>query len=94
MQQAVCTMRPQDIRAELVRAQVTHSAIARGLDPPVTPRAVGLVIDGLSRSQRIEQAIAAAIGVDVRALWPDWPSSPGRPRSADFNGGAEAENNN
>jgi len=80
----ICNMKPEDIRAELVRAKVTHSAIARSLKPPVTPRAVGLVIEGLSTSRRIQEAIASAISVGVREIWPAAPRKPGRPKSREI----------
>lgn len=45
------------------------SEIARELE--VRPTTVTIVSQGLRRSRRIEQAIAAKLGVTVESLWPN-----------------------
>jgi lambda repressor-like predicted transcriptional regulator len=72
---------PKDIRIELLRAEITQSGIARALG--VTPRAIGLVIDGNSTSQRIRKAVASAIGLEAEDIWPGKPRKPGRPKCQD-----------
>jgi lambda repressor-like predicted transcriptional regulator len=76
---------PVQIRVELIKKGVSQSALARELG--VWPSTIGKIIDGLSASDRIRRAIAAAIGRDVREIWPsaylrpDGPPKPGRPKS-------------
>ena len=58
----------QRIRAALALRGITLSAIARDLD--VRPTTVTIVSKGYRRSQRIEQAIADALGCAPAQLWP------------------------
>lgn len=53
-------MKPERIKAKLILAGKTQRQIARELN--VTESAVSLTISGRSRSARIEQAVAQAIG--------------------------------
>lgn len=79
-------MAPNEIRAMMVRENVTETGIAESLNPPVTQPAVNRVIYGLSTSDRIQRAIADAIHIDVKKIWPSiyivqgGPRKPGRPR--------------
>ena len=57
-----------DRKAELARRGVRQSDIARALD--VSDTAVSDVVIGRSRSARIEQAIAAALGRAVEEVFP------------------------
>ena len=81
-------MEPQTIKAKLVEAGVAHVTIARRLDPPVNPSAITHIIKGNMRSDRVQRAIAEAIGIDVSSIWPSiyiiqgGPRKVGRPRAA------------
>lgn len=55
-----------EIKYELAKKNLTQSDIARRCK--VTMNAVYLVVQGKSRSARIERAIARAIGVRVKNL--------------------------
>ena len=59
----------QKIKAALSLNRNSLSMIARDLG--VSPSTVTIVSQGYRRSQRIEQAIAHAIHVDPRDLWPE-----------------------
>lgn len=65
-------MSPEEIRMELfkVRKQHTMSSIARELG--VTRQAIGPVIDRKIVSNRIMRAVAAAIGRDVKYVFPEY----------------------
>lgn len=76
-------MDPADIRILLMRAGVTQAEIAHKLN--VNPSMITRVIDGLSVSDRVRRAIAAACGTDIRRIWPSAylkgaAPKPGRPR--------------
>lgn len=58
----------QRIRAALALRGITLSSIARDLD--VRPTTVTIVSKGYRRSQRIEQAIANALGATPAQIWP------------------------
>lgn len=77
-------LQPNEIRANLALKCITQSAIARALN--VQPSAIQKVIDGISVSDRIRRAVAAAIDMEVNEVWPSvylngGPRSPGRPLS-------------
>lgn len=59
---------PNDRKAELLRKGLTMSAVARQLE--VSANHVALVVAGKRRSPRVEQAIADAIGIPVRKVFP------------------------
>ena len=69
---------PHQIRMELLRCEVSQADIARKCE--VTPSMVTRVIDGLSVSARVRQAIAEAIGIDVKRIWPSSYFGPQRKR--------------
>jgi len=66
-------MTPDEINTELFkrRKQTNKSQIAKALDPPVTPQAVHLVVEKKAVSARIMRAVAAAIGKDVKYVFPE-----------------------
>lgn len=72
----------------LKRNGISQAEIARSVTPPVTPKMVNLVIYNQTASHRVRMAVAQAMGVDIRLVWPDpylthgGPRKPGRPRSA------------
>lgn len=57
-----------DRKAEIARRNVRQADIARRLD--VSDTAVSDVVSGRSRSARIEQAVADAIGMPVEEVFP------------------------
>ena len=59
----------EDIKGALRLRGLTLTDIARSLS--VKPATVGLVSQGKGRSARIEHAIATAIRIEARELWPD-----------------------
>jgi len=61
-------MTGRDRKAEMVRKGVRQSAIARRLN--VSSTSVSDVVSGRSRSARIEQAIAEALGLPREELFP------------------------
>ena len=65
-------MQPEEIRLELFRRrkQVTMASIARDLG--VSRQAVGYVIDRAFVSNRIMEAVAAAIGQDKKYVFPEY----------------------
>ena len=79
MEQNQTSMKPLEIKVELMRANVTQAAIARNLG--VTPVSVLRVIENQSASRRIRIAIAQAIKREVKQIWPDAGKKPGRPKS-------------
>lgn len=62
-------MTPQEIRIAIYRANLNQAAIARELG--VCPSHITRVIDGQYKSKRVHEAIAEAIGMDIRRIWPD-----------------------
>lgn len=62
-------MTPTEIRNALYEANLNQAAIARELS--VCPSHISTVIDGKGTSRRVHAAIAEAIGVDIRKIWPD-----------------------
>lgn len=75
---------PKEIRIALLRGGISQAAIAKKLD--VHPSAVCRIIDGTLVSDRVRRAIAAAIGIDVKRIWPSTylygsPRKPGRPKT-------------
>lgn len=62
-------MKRNEIRAALILRGITISDVARQLNCSVA--AVSMVISGTSKSQRIMEAVAAAIGKKVREIWPE-----------------------
>lgn len=68
-------MTPEEIRLELFKRRkkgVNMAAIGRSLDPPVTKVAVLYVIDRRSKSQRIMDAVAEAIGKTTEEVFPEY----------------------
>ncbi|UCU93994.1 helix-turn-helix domain-containing protein [Hydrogenophaga taeniospiralis] len=76
-------MKPEDIRAAIVRAGTTQRAIADYLD--VRPQTVARVINGQSRSAKIEDELAKITGKPIHAS----RNKPGRRKSV-WNGVVEA----
>ena len=77
-------MNPVKIKSEMILAGITQTDIAKDLG--VSQPSVNRVIAGIDVSDRIRRAIANAIGIDVKKIWPstylyDGPRKPGRPRS-------------
>jgi len=64
-------MEPIEIKIALMRAGVTQADIARytGVAPPN----VSKVIKGNIASRKVRAAIAKALAMDVKAIWPDPP---------------------
>lgn len=62
------TLTPNERKAELVRLGLTQAGIAR--DHGVKRAHLHLVLMGVRRSERIEQAIADAIGRPVDEVFP------------------------
>jgi lambda repressor-like predicted transcriptional regulator len=76
-------MPPTEIRIALIRAGITQAEIAR--QTKVVPSHVCRVIDGTDSNDRVRRAIAAAIGIDIKRVWPSIylcgePRKPGRPK--------------
>jgi len=72
------------IKRNLEDAGYSQTQIARDLG--VTQPTVSRVIFGRDVSDRIRRAIAAAIGIDIKRIWPSTylyssPRKPGRPKS-------------
>ena len=86
MKQNLMDMPPKEIRIALMRAGVAQASIARSLGVHITM--VNHVIDGNSVSHRVRQAIADAVGRDLKEIWPSTyvihggPRKPGRPKAA------------
>lgn len=64
---------PVDRKIALIRKGVRMSEIAKRLDPPVSVNHVSKVVAGDRRSPRIEEAIADAIGLPLRRVFPPPP---------------------
>lgn len=63
-------MHPAQIHAALKMRELSQAEVARMCD--VTRATVHQVIHGRSRSARIERRIAAATGLPLAVLWPQW----------------------
>lgn len=66
-------MHPADIKASLEKAGFTQADLAR--HHHVSNVAVYLVINGKSRSSKIEKTIAAVIQRHPCDIWPNWYAS-------------------
>lgn len=64
-------MHPAQIQAALKMAGTTQAEVAAQCGK-VSPTAVYQVIQGRSRSKRIEMRIAAITGFPLADLWPNW----------------------
>lgn len=64
-------MHPAQIQAALKMRGITQTEVADQCDR-VSPTAVYQVIQGRSRSKRIEMRIAALTGMTLAELWPQW----------------------
>jgi lambda repressor-like predicted transcriptional regulator len=64
-------MEPLEIKIALMRAGVTQVDIARYVG--VAPPNVSKVIAGVIASARVRAAIAKALDMDVKQIWPDPP---------------------
>jgi predicted transcriptional regulator len=62
-------MKANDIRAELVRRNISMVSVARSIG--VSQPAVSQIISGKKTSSRIRQAIAKAIGKPVDEVFPE-----------------------
>jgi lambda repressor-like predicted transcriptional regulator len=76
-------MSPLEIRIALMRAGITQAEIAR--QTKVVASHVCRVIDGIDSNDRVRRAIAAAIGIDIKRVWPSIylygeARKPGRPK--------------
>ena len=91
MNRRIRDMTPLEIRIEMLRKGVTQSSIARTLN--VSPSAIRHIIEGTHVSHRIRQAIASALEMDIKKLWPSvylygsGPGKAGRPLSSSPNRG-------
>ncbi|MCK4267840.1 MAG: hypothetical protein KAX16_03310 [Actinomycetia bacterium] len=77
-------MPPPEIRIALYRARITQAEIAR--QTKVAASHVCRIIDGTDSNDRVRRAIAEAIGIDIKRVWPSIylygePRKPGRPKS-------------
>ncbi|MCK9274824.1 MAG: helix-turn-helix domain-containing protein [Syntrophales bacterium] len=74
---------PIEIRIAMLRKGVTQSFIARSAN--VSPSAIRHVIEGTHVSHKIRQAIADALEIDIKKIWPsvylygNGPRKAGRP---------------
>lgn len=71
-------MTPLEIKFQLSLHGTSQSEIARACK--VKHPSVHRVIEGLSRSRRIEERIAAAIKKPLHEIWPHWHSEAGKKR--------------
>lgn len=62
-------MTPLEIKEALHRKGLNQAAIARAVG--VTQASVSDVVNGWTVSRKIHEAIAEAIGIDIRKIWPD-----------------------
>ena len=62
-------MQPNEIRAEMMRKNITVTSIAKKLD--VKQPTVSQVIYGVRRTLRIREEIAMGIGKPVSEIWPE-----------------------
>ena len=65
-------MKPIEIKIELMKKGISLSEVGRRLDPPVCPSSVSRVIKREFVSRRIMDAVAAAIGKDVKYVFSDY----------------------
>lgn len=70
-------MHPAMIKAHLEMTGLFQADIARAVD--VTPGLVGNVIHGVTRSRKVEDAIAAVLDKSLHELWPAWYGKDGLP---------------
>lgn len=82
MTKPVSDMDPVELKIALMRAGVSLSQVARQVG--VRRQSVYLVVNGRAVSHRIRQAIAEAVGMDLKRIWPSTylyggPRKPGRP---------------
>lgn len=80
-------MPPNEIRIAFLRAGITQSEIARELD--VSGTLIWRIIEGVSRSDRVQQAISRRLGIDKDKIWPSiylngGPIKKGRPLGGRF----------
>ncbi|MEN6422075.1 MAG: helix-turn-helix domain-containing protein [Smithella sp.] len=61
-------MSPNEINAAIIDKGLNQAAIARAIN--VTPGSVSRAINDLSVQTRVMEAIAEAIGKDVKQVWP------------------------
>ncbi len=86
MNRTISDMDPIDIQYKLRKAGVTQVKLAKDLDK--TGGMISQVITGQRNSEEIQRAIATAIGLDVKLIWPSiyilqgGPRKPGRPKAA------------
>ena len=73
-----------DIKGALRLRGLTLTDITRSL--AVKPATVGLESQGKGRSARIEHAIAAALRIEARELWPDRYPVSKRAKEANMSG--------
>lgn len=78
-------MTPDDIRAKIVQAGTSQTAIAKFLK--VRPASVGRVISGAMRSHRIEAELSKIVGQTINS---GQPKEPGRPKTV-YNGQVEPQ---
>jgi len=71
---------PHEIRVALLRAGITQAEIARRCKVSISM--VSKVIDGVSVSHKVRTAIAEAVGIDIRRIWPSTYIVYGGPRKA------------
>lgn len=62
-------MTPLEIKAELIKKEITQKQLGESLNPPVSQSTIYQVIYGYSVSRRVMKAIADVIGVDVRKVF-------------------------
>jgi lambda repressor-like predicted transcriptional regulator len=67
-------MHPAEIQAALKIRGYSQASVAR--DCGVEPTTVGAVVNGRSRSQRVEARIAELTGLPLERLWPLWHGDP------------------
>lgn len=67
-------MHPAEIQAALKIRGYSQSDVAR--DCGIERTTVGAVVNGRSRSQRVEARIAAITGIPLEKLWPQWHGDP------------------
>jgi lambda repressor-like predicted transcriptional regulator len=70
-------MHPADIKAALMKAGYSQTDVAR--ECSVTPTSVSDVINGRSRSKRIENRISIILRAPKGDLWPQWYGPDGKP---------------
>jgi len=64
----VSDMKPEDIKAEILKKGLNQAAIARAVG--VRSSVVSDCIHGWVTSRRVHEAIAEAINKDVKTIWP------------------------